>query len=145
MDRLVEDFYLINPLFKRTLFHKKRFLKQTRMPPSNYRVLGILKKRGTIPISEIGKKIYISRSNMTSLIDKLVEEGLAERLPDKTDRRVINITITPKGTELVGDWRKHQNEEIRRKLAVLSEEDLETLYQSLENIKMILYKIGNQK
>ena len=141
LDKLVEDFYLINPLFRRTLFHKKQFLKQKRMPPSNYRVLGILKKRGSIPISEIGKKVYISRSNMTSLIDKLVEEGLAARLPDETDRRVINISITPKGKDLVRNWRKHRNEEIRRKLSALSDEDLEKLYESMENIKAVLYKI----
>ncbi len=43
-------------------------------------------------MSEIGRRVYISKSNMTSLIDKLVENGLAERIPDTNDRRVINIT-----------------------------------------------------
>lgn len=45
-------------------------------------------------MSEIGRKVCISKSNMTSLIDKLVEEGLVERSPYKNDRRVINISIT---------------------------------------------------
>jgi MarR family transcriptional regulator, 2-MHQ and catechol-resistance regulon repressor len=143
LDKLVDSFYLIGPLFRKTLFHHKKFLKQKSRPPSQYRVLRILKKRGAIPMSEIGRKVYISTSNMTSLIDRLVEEGLAERLPDKNDRRVINIAITEKGKEVVREWRKHENEKIRLKLAALSDEDLEKLYESIETIKIILYKIRN--
>lgn len=143
LDKLVDSFYLIGPLFRKTLFHNKKFLKQKSRPPSQYRVLRILKKRGAIPMSEIGRKVYISTSNMTSLIDRLVEEGLAERQPDKKDRRVINIAITEKGKEILQEWRKHENEKIRLKLAALSDEDLEKLYGSIEDIKVILYKIRN--
>ncbi len=141
LNRLVDDFYLLNPLFRKTLLQYKKILKHKKMPPSNYRVLGILNKRGAIPMSEIGRKVCISKSNMTSLIDKLVEEGLAERLPDKNDRRVINIVITEKGHEQVNNWRKYQNKAIKRKLSGLNNEDLEKLYESMENIKNILIKI----
>jgi len=79
---------------------------------------------------------------MTSLIDKLVENGLAERLPDKSDRRVINITLTKKGNKLLMEWRKHSNNEIKMNLASLSEEDLEKFSDSVKNIKDILNKIG---
>jgi DNA-binding MarR family transcriptional regulator len=106
-------------------------------------VLGILKKRGELPMSEIGRRVHVSKSNMTSLIDKLVEEGLVERLPDKMDRRVINIAITDKGKGLLWNWRKYSNNEIRKNLSDLSDEDLEKFYESVENIKDILNKIGN--
>nr|WP_255343964.1 MarR family transcriptional regulator [Methanobacterium sp. SMA-27] len=62
------------------------------MPHSYFHILKVLKKKGPLPMSEIGRRVYISKSNMTSLIDKLVENGLAERIPDTNDRRVINIT-----------------------------------------------------
>ena len=94
-------------------------------------------------MSEIGRLVHISKSNMTSLIDKLVENGLAERLPDKNDRRVINIAITDKGTELLKDWRKYSNNEIKKNLSALSDEDLEKFYDSIENINDILKKMGN--
>lgn len=94
-------------------------------------------------MSEIGRKVHISKSNMTSLIDKLVENALAERLPDQNDRRVINISITDKGKDVLRDWRIYSNNEIKKSLSVLSEEDLEKFYHSVENIKDILYKLGN--
>jgi DNA-binding MarR family transcriptional regulator len=95
-------------------------------------------------MSEIGRLVYISKSNMTSLIDKLVENGLAERLPDKNDRRVINIALTDKGKELLKDWRKYSNTEIKMNLSTLSNEDLEKFYESIENIRDILLKMDDK-
>ena len=94
-------------------------------------------------MSEIGRLVYISKSNMTSLIDKLVYEGLAERLPDKNDRRVINIALTDKGKNLLKDWRKHSNNEIKMNLSTLSNEDLEKLYESVKKIKDILLRMDD--
>lgn len=141
LNKLVDELHLLNPLFRKTILQRRKFWNNKKLPPSNYMILGILKKRGAIPMSEIGRKICISKSNMTSLIDKLVEEGLVEQSPDTSDRRVINIAITEKGYEQLRGWRKHQNKEIREKLSILSDEDLEKLYDSMENIKKILYKI----
>ena len=114
------------------------------MPHSSYHILKVLMKCGALPMSEIGRMVYISKSNMTSLIDKLVENGLAERLPDKNDRRVINITITNKGKDLLMNWRKHSNTDIKRNLSTLSEEDLEKFDESIKNIKTILLKMDEK-
>ncbi|MBI5460228.1 MarR family winged helix-turn-helix transcriptional regulator [Methanobacterium sp.] len=143
LDKIVDDLYLFFPLFRKKIFKHKRRLHQGKIPHSYYHVLKILDKHGDLPMSEIGRKVHISKSNMTSLIDKLVENGLTERLPDQNDRRVINISITNKGKDILRDWRKYSNNEIKKSLSVLSEEDLEKFYESVENIKDILYKLGN--
>ncbi|MBI4813482.1 MAG: MarR family transcriptional regulator [Methanobacterium sp.] len=143
LDKIVDDLYLFFPLFRKKIFKHKRRSHQGKIPHSYYHVLKILNKHGDLPMSEIGRKVHISKSNMTSLIDKLVENGLTERLPDQNDRRVINISITNKGKDILRDWRKYSNNEIKKSLSVLSEEDLEKFYVSVENIKDILYKLGN--
>ena len=113
------------------------------MPHSYYHILKVLNKHGELPMSEIGRRIYISKSNMTSLIDKLVNDGLAERLPDKNDRRIINIAPTNKGKDLLRNWRKHSNTEIKINLSTLSDQDLEKFRDSINNIKDVLEKIGD--
>ncbi len=145
LNKMVDELYLFFPLFRKKLFKHKKRLKQNSMPHSYYHILKVIKKCGELPMSEIGRMVYISKSNMTSLIDKLVENGLAERLPDKNDRRVINIALTEKGNELLGEWRKHSNNEIKMNLATLSDDDLEELYDSFKKIKIILGKIGEDK
>jgi DNA-binding MarR family transcriptional regulator len=141
LDKMVDNLYLFFPLFRKKLFKHKKRPNQGKMPHSYYHVLKILDKHGNLPMSKIGRNVHISKSNMTSLIDKLVENGLAERLPDQNDRRVINISITDKGKDVLKDWRKQSNNEIKKSLSVLSEEDLEKFYVSVENIKDILNKL----
>ena len=144
INKMVDDLYLLFPLFRKKLFKHKRKLKHGQMPRSCYHVLKVLKKHGELPMSEIGRRVHISKSNMTSLIDRLVEDGLVERSPDKNDRRVINIAITPKGNGFMENWRKHSSDEIKNNLSALDNEDLERLYESVENIKDILKKLGNE-
>ena len=144
LNKMVDDLYLFFPLFRKKLFKHKKNLKQKKIPHSFYHILKVLKKRGELPMSEIGRLVYISKSNMTSLIDKLVEDGLAERLPDENDRRVINIALTDKGKDLLKDWRKYSNTEIKMNLSTLSNEDLEKFYESIENIRDILLKMDDK-
>jgi DNA-binding MarR family transcriptional regulator len=144
LNKMVDDLYLFFPLFRKKLFKHKKNLKQKKIPHSFYHILKVLKKRGELPMSEIGRLVFISKSNMTSLIDKLVENGLAERLPDKNDRRVINIALTDKGKDLLKDWRKYSNTEIKMNLSTLSNEDLEKFYESIENIRDILLKMDDK-
>lgn len=141
LDKMVDNLYLFFPLFRKKVFKHRKRSHEGKMPHSYYHVLKILDKHGNLPMSKIGRNVHISKSNMTSLIDKLVENGLAERLPDQNDRRVINISITPKGKDVLKNWRKNSNNEIKKSLSVLSEEDLETFYVSVENIKDILHKL----
>ena len=78
---------------------------------------------------------------MTVQIDKLAEEGMVKRLPDKKDRRIIRIEITPKGKSFIETSQKEVEIIIKKNLSTLSKEELESLYQSTENIKKILLKI----
>ena len=141
LERIVDDLYILFPLFRKKLFkHGKNFNKR-KIPHSQYHVLRILNKRGELSMSEIGRLAHIHKSNMTTLSDKLVREGLAERLPNQNDRRIINLSMTERGNQFLHSWKTESYQEIKNTLSTLSEEDLETLYQSVENIKVILGKI----
>lgn len=141
LNQIAEEMYLLFPLFKNKLFKHRKRLKQKSMPHSYFHVLKVLKGRGPLPMSEIGRRVCISKSNMTSLIDKLVENGLAERMPDKNDRRVINIALTQKGNDIIKEWHVHSSQDIKNKLSSISDEDLETFHESIKNIRIILNKM----
>ena len=141
LNRMVEDLYSLFPLVRRKLLKHKRPYKGRNMAQSHYQVLGILGKRGELPMSEIGRMAHIHKSNMTALSDKLVEEGVAERLPDATDRRKINLAISPRGREKLEHWKNQQHNDIKTRLSSLSDEDQEKLYQSVKDIKEIISKI----
>jgi len=101
----------------------------------------ILMRHGPLPMSRIGVWLGISKPNMTSIIDKLIAEGRVERRQDPNDRRVVEVNLTPEGQSYMQDCWREARESIRTKLSTLSEEEKDTLYASLENIRIILPKL----
>jgi DNA-binding MarR family transcriptional regulator len=113
----------------------------TGIQAAQYRVLGVLMKAGTLPMSEIGRRLYISKPYMTALIDTLIGDGLVERKPDLADRRVINISITEQGKKHLKQSITLYKNDVKDLLSTLDEHDLEELCSSLESLKAILGKI----
>jgi DNA-binding MarR family transcriptional regulator len=94
-DRIAGDLLALLPFYHKRVFRAEHGISG--MQAAQYRVLGLLMSAGVLPMSVIGKRLYISKPYMTVLIDSLVEGGHVERLPDTGDRRVINVAITGKG------------------------------------------------
>ena len=113
----------------------------TGIQAAQYRGLGVLMKSGTLPMSEIGRRLYISKPYMTALIDTLIKDGLVERTPDLTDRRVINISITEQGKKHLKQSITLYKNDLKDLLSTLDEHDLEELCSSLVSLKAILGKI----
>jgi DNA-binding MarR family transcriptional regulator len=139
MDRLIDSLLIYMPMFykkltssKETDIKKSGYKKRT---ADQYQILGLLEHYKYLSISEIGKKLLLSRPNMTAHLDKLVSEGLVQRIPDDTDRRVINIGITQEGLDYIKESRTWVNNNIRDTLKVLNNEELVKMYSCIETIK----------
>jgi DNA-binding MarR family transcriptional regulator len=50
--------------------------------------------------NEISKELNVSRTNITNLIDGLERDGLVERIPNPSDRRVSYARLTQQGHDL---------------------------------------------
>src|SRR3954470_6691448 len=72
-------------------------------------------------------------SNVTWLVDRLEEHGLAERRPHPTDRRVRTVALTRKGVKVRGqiEAKLYEAPDFMRDL---SARDLDTLYRILSKI-----------
>jgi len=140
-DRVISLF----PLVRRKLLPQRD--KHSHVPMHNlwYAVLGILMHSGVLPMSELGRRLGLSKPHMTSLIDVMVNEGLVKRQPDKKDRRIINIIITKKGCAFLHNSRKMLKENLKKNLSSLSSSDCELLANSLENIRKILLKLDEKQ
>ena len=74
---------------------------------------------------------------MTYLIDKLISRGVVERLPDISDRRIINIGLTPKGKTKLARDKEIIRGSIRKKLSCLEDKELEELSSSIRKVRDI--------
>ena len=140
INRMIDDINIISPLFHRTLISPQEL---THNPASSeFRVMLILLRGKSQPISTVGRWLGISKPNMTAVIDKLIADGYVERTPNAEDRRVIDISVTTKGKQYMEACRLEARESMKKRLATLSAEDIDSLYDSLENIRLMLMKLN---
>ncbi|ANQ49401.1 MarR family transcriptional regulator [Flammeovirga sp. MY04] len=76
-------------------------LKEDKITEPQFNVLRILKgqKGSPITVQEIQERMVQRSSNVTRIIDKLLDKGLVKREECPTNRRKMDITITPFGLE----------------------------------------------
>lgn len=79
----------------------ERALETVGLSIAKYGVLALLvEAEGPMPLSELAARQSCVRSNMTQLIDRMEAEGMVQRVPDPTDRRIVRAGITERGRAL---------------------------------------------
>lgn len=82
----------------------------------------------------IGKRLVVSASDMTGLIDRLEKKGFVQRLPGK-DRRSKLLRITPRGAKLLDEvWPRHL-ETVQRLVGSVGKREAHQLVKGLEQLR----------
>jgi DNA-binding MarR family transcriptional regulator len=101
----------------------------------------LLKDEGIFHPAKIGEKLLIAKAQMTHLIDRLVELGFVRREMCSDDRRTYNITITDKGLKTLEEQDNQVISAMNANMSALSDAELESLSNSLRNLRDILSKL----
>jgi len=105
-------------------------------------ILGFLHNNGDSKMCGIAKFMSVTTAAMTGMVDRLEKYGYVERESEPEDRRIINVSLTHKGLELVkkiNDQRRHMIIDVFGKV---SGEDRSDYIRVLMKIKDILTKNG---
>jgi DNA-binding MarR family transcriptional regulator len=145
MEGIVDDFLSILPLMRRSISKKvlKSALEQIEEPVSlpQFEIMKTLQEEGIQHIAWIGEKLSIPKPQMTVLIDRLVSLGIVERQADVSDRRVINIALTPRGKTMIDEHDGMVRDIIIDKLSCLTDREVMELTDSLRKLNRILFKL----
>lgn len=63
------------------------------------KTLEFIRENGTPSMREVAGEMKISSPAATMIIERLVESGELNRLSDPDDRRIVRLSITPKGAK----------------------------------------------
>lgn len=111
--------------------------------PAQGRILFVLWKKDEIPISELAKKTLLSKSTLTSMIDRLERSGYIVRVRSKQDRRTILIKRTEKDKLLEKKYIQVSNEMTDLFYRGFTTEEINTLEDYLKRILTNLTKNAN--
>jgi DNA-binding MarR family transcriptional regulator len=143
LGNISEGILSLFPIVKKKFFAFDSLDFPLHLSPNNFQVLMLLREVRLSTVSDLSKQLNVSRPNMTPLLDKLVEHGLADRQSCDSDRRVVNVAITQEGDAFCERAFHIFSSKIEEKLVLLPEDDLMRLSETLNELKQILLKIDS--
>jgi DNA-binding MarR family transcriptional regulator len=141
LDKIADELVSLFPLFFKNLMKSSRGNKDLELSRVHMDIMFILNEFKQLTMSDIAKRLFISKPYNTLLVDRLIDLGMVGRFPDDEDRRIINIRLTEKGIRYLKEYKESNKKNIRTKLSILNADELEQLLSSLQNIKEIISKI----
>ena len=104
---------------------------------AQYNVLRILRGQhpGCYTCSEVGSRLLDRTPDVTRLLVRLESRGLLTRKRAEHDRRVVEVSISPLGLQLLSDLDEPVAAAIEKTSRHLSDDDLRTLSELLEALR----------
>jgi DNA-binding MarR family transcriptional regulator len=113
-----------------------RLFREFGLTPSQYNILRILRAEGkAMPCLEIAQRTITVVPGITGLIDRLADAGFVTRQRSEEDRRVVNVSITPAGEEVLSRLDEPLVELHRRLMADFSAQELTELIRLLDKAR----------
>jgi len=103
---------------------------------ARYAILRMLSGREPLPLSWVADRHFSQRSNITAVVDRLVRDGLVERLPDAVDRRVVRVQLTKLGVETVQAARAPHLEALAKIMSPLTPDEMHQLIELLDKLSV---------
>jgi len=127
-------------VFTGTLLAKegRRILRPFGLTDAQFNILMLLKyqsKEGKINQTKLSRMLFVNRSNVTGLIDRLEKAGLVRRTADSSDRRTNYIELTEKGGNVLEKACAVYYERIEGIMSAIPEAERPVLGKMLEYIR----------
>ncbi len=107
------------------------------------RIMFVLWREDNISIHELSKKTQLSKSTLTSMLDRLEKAGFIKRVHSSKDRREIIIKLTEKNISLQDKYVDVSKEMTKLFYNKLSEVEIDEFENYLKRILDNLIKIDN--
>lgn len=112
----------------------KQDVAKSGLNPTDFSVLELLYHKGRQPIQLIGKKVLITSSSITYVINKLEKKNYVVRQACPTDRRVTFAELTTEGQTLMDTIFPEHEKTINQVFQGIDPSDIEALIKTAKKV-----------
>jgi len=103
-------------------------------PAAFHRMGSILHRKPGLTMGELSQALSVPLYTATRMVDRFVEDGLADRLSDPDDRRIVRVTLTDNGRRFHEAIEDHLVENTERVMACLTPDEQGILIALLHKV-----------
>lgn len=122
-----------------TLLHHcvERSLAKRGLSYGRFMILNLLSREPEpVPVCKLAEMVGVTTPTVSAVLSGMVRDGLAERIEDPADRRVVRIGLLPQGQRILDEMLPgiftHQTEV----MSGLDDEELKTLVTLLSKVRL---------
>ena len=109
--------------------------EKAKITPQQWAVLSALAdEEDAVTLVALSRRLMVTKQNMTGMIARLEQLGLADRSEDPSDLRSSRVTLTRRGRTLVEKLRPAYQEWIGTVGGTVGERDLQALTRTVEKL-----------
>lgn len=138
MDRIDTSLIALRRILRATELFSREIKQSVGITAVQFRVLQIVSETGQSTATTIAQRMRVSQGTVTSLVDKLVRDGMVMRKKSTQDRRQTKICTTPKGRTTIQDAPDPLQQRFVRKFAAMEDWEQAMLVASLERVASML-------
>jgi DNA-binding MarR family transcriptional regulator len=128
----------LRPVLLRLSRKLRRESQRVGLSPMDAMLLGWVKKRDGIGVSELADLEQMSRPSMSAHVKRLEAAGwIARQEPDAEDKRRVGLTLTPAGVKTLEAVRRRRNDWLARQLSTLPPEGRAALLAAIAPLEQI--------
>jgi DNA-binding MarR family transcriptional regulator len=115
----------------------RRVDSESRLPAPQLSALSVIVYGGPLTLGSLAAAEQVRPPTMTRLVASMEADGLVERRPDQTDRRVVRVQATARGRRLLEEGRDRRIAVIAEALSELPPSDIASIDAALDAIEKI--------
>jgi DNA-binding MarR family transcriptional regulator len=138
MDRTDESLIALRRILRKSERYSRELAQAAGLTAVQFRVLQIVAEMGGCTPKDISRRMRVSQATVTSLVHKLVNQGMVSMERSEIDGRQKNITMTGKGQEAIERAPDALQQLYVRKFEALEDWEQAQLVASLERVAAML-------
>lgn len=103
-------------------------------------IIRTLMESGGMKVSDIARRLDLSNSTVSGIVDRLVEKGVADRKRSEEDRRVVMISLAKSHHQPLKRHFEAVGTRLNKVMDLGSEQELDDIAEALEKLKRLLEK-----
>ena len=104
------------------------------LTPATYAIFVVIRDNPGVPPSSLASLLRLRLPNLIKILNALESSGFIKRNRSKSDRRAVELMLTPKGAKLIADGAGLTEPYNRKMLAPLTEAEQRTLLELLNRM-----------